>query len=117
MIAPVPVHCFSITFNIISFETATQKLSVLGIFNFTWKDEILNWNPLAYGGIGFAKFPINQVWAPSIALAKSFDGHDVVADVVIYSYDEHATWIHVGKYNMVCHVTIQFIHLTSNDVL
>ena len=49
--------------------------------------------------------------APSIALAKSFDGHDVVgdpADVVIYSYDGHATWIHVGKYNMVCHVTIQF---------
>ena len=97
--------------NIISFETATQKLSVLGFFNFTWTDEILNWNPLAYGGIGFAKFPINQVWAPSIALAKSFDGHDVVgdpADVVIYSYDGHATWIHVGKYNMVCHVTIQF---------
>ena len=117
MIAPVPVHCFSITFNIISFETATQKLSVLGIFNFTWKDEILNWNPLAYRGIGFAKFPINQVWAPSIALAKLFDGHDVVADVVIYSYDGHATWIHVGKYNMVCHVTIQFIHLTSNGVL
>ena len=33
--------------NIIPFETATQKLSVLGIFNFTWTDEILNWNPLA----------------------------------------------------------------------
>ena len=66
---------------------------------------------MAYGGIGFAKFPISQVWAPSIALAKSFDGHDVVgdpADVVIYSYDGHGTWIHVGKYNMVCHVTIQF---------
>ena len=84
--------------SILSFETATQKLSVLGLFYFYWKDEILNWNPLAYEGIGFAKFPINQVWAPSIALAKSFDGNDNVADpsdVVIYTYDGNATYLSI----------------------
>ena len=108
---PVEVTFMFKLLNLIDFETATQKLSILGLFYFFWTDELLRWNPQNYGGIGAAKFPLNQVWSPTIALAKSFDGQANVedpSDVGFYLYTGNATWIHLGKYNLLCEVSIRF---------
>ena len=51
------------------------------------------------------------MWSPTIALVKSFDGQANVedpSDVGFYLYTGNATWIHLGKYNLLCEVSIRF---------
>ena len=59
-------HAVTVTFafslsNIIYFDTAYQRLSVMGTFFFFWNDEYLRWNYSSYGGLKVAKLPLSQV--------------------------------------------------------
>ena len=95
---------------IIELDTASQKFSVLGMFYFKWKDEILSWKPSSFGELKAVKFPSKEVWSPTMVLAKAFDGNGVIgngADIVTYASSGDATWVPEGIYHVICDVTIK----------
>ena len=97
--------------SITEFDTASQKLSILGLFYFQWNDEILAWNPYNYGGIRSAKFPRKEVWSPTMIISKAFDGNGNIGDkmdVITYSFSGDATWAPEGIYDVICDVTTKF---------
>ena len=97
--------------NVIQFDTATQKLSVLGTFFFVWKDELLTWNPTDYGGLTEAKLPLKEVWAPTMVISKSLDGQGLIGhptDIVTYTDEGYASWAPEGLLDIICDVNTKF---------
>ena len=93
------------------FITASQKLSVLGLFYFQWIDELLSWDTAMYNGIRLAKFPILQVWTPTMVLNKAFDGAGIIGhktDSVYYTDKGDATWVPEGIFTFICDVKTKF---------
>ena len=98
-------------FGITEFDTASQKLSVLGFFFFQWKDDILSWKPKSYGGIKVAKLPLKDIWSPVMTFNKDFHGSGVVGDGtdgVIFAHTGDATWTPAGIFSVFCDVTTKF---------
>ena len=98
-------------FSIIEFETASQELSVLGMFYFMWNDELLSWEPPLYDGVNVAKFPLKEVWSPIMKISQASNGNGVIghtADIVTYASSGDATWVPEGTYSVICEVTIKF---------
>ena len=101
---------FSLT-GVLEFDTASQKLSVLGYFIFIWTDDMLVWNPLLHGTIGAVKFPFGLIWNPNVLYKTSFLGKGKIGDgdnIITALATGRVIWAPEGTYKMVCDVNIQF---------
>ena len=107
---------FKVTFffqiiGITEFDTASQKLSILGFFDFEWIDEILSWEPKSHGSIKMAKLPLKDIWYPNIKFARDLQGNGVIGDQrdgVIFAHTGDVTWTPAGIFNVLCDVTTKF---------
>ena len=101
---------FSLT-GILSFDTASQILIVWGYFQMSWMDEMMAWNPYLYNGIAMTKFPIRQIWTPTLLIASSIDGVNEInnaADKLIVAANGYVVWSPEGTYKVYCDVNIKF---------
>ena len=108
---PVTVNgSFSLT-GVLDFDTASQKLSILGYFIFIWTDEMLVWNPLLHGQICEVKFPFGLIWNPSMLYKTSFLGKGKIGDgdnIITALATGRTIWAPEGTYKMICDVNIKF---------
>ena len=107
----VTVTFFFRIFGITEFDTASQKLSMLGFFYFQWRDDMLSWKPTAYGGIKVAKLPLKDIWSPGMMFIRDLQGNGVIGDPedgVILSYTGDATWTPAGIFSIICDVSTKF---------
>ena len=96
---------------VFDLDTATQRLSILGYFTASWKDEFLVWNTSFYGGIKEIKLPVGQIWVPPLRLSLTHEGKGKIGDpddVVIIKSDGQ-TWLTTDNtYNLICDVDIRY---------
>ena len=62
----VNISVLFISMGVIEFDTALQTFTFNTFFVCQWKDEILRWNHLNYGGIKRMKLPKSQVYIDSL---------------------------------------------------
>ena len=101
---------FSLT-GILEFDTASQKLTMLGYFIIMWSDEILVWNPVLHDGISVMKFPLGQIWTPALMIQTSFMGNGKIGsvdNVITVWSDGKVLWAPEDTYKIICDVNIQF---------
>ena len=96
---------------VFDLDTATQRLSILGYFTASWKDEFLVWNTSLYGGIEEIKLPVGQIWVPPLRLSLTHEGKGKIGDpddVAIIQSDGQ-TWLTTDNtYNLICDVDIRY---------
>ena len=96
---------------ITEFDTASQKLSILGFFYFQWRDDMLSWKPESYGGLKVAKLPLKDIWSPGMMFMRDLQGTGVIGDDregVIFANTGDATWTPAGIFNVICDVKTKF---------
>ena len=96
---------------ITEFDTASQKLSILGFFYFQWRDDMLSWEPKSYGGIKVAKLPLKDIWSLGMMFMRDLQGTGVIGDDregVILANTGDATWTPAGILNVICDVKTKF---------
>ena len=54
------------------FVEATSKLSVNGVFQITWRDERLSWNPAMHQNILQTMVSQNKIWLPTMMVKISY---------------------------------------------
>ncbi|GAB6030106.1 hypothetical protein CHUAL_005785 [Chamberlinius hualienensis] len=58
---------------IVDLEERTGSLTARGWGEFSWKDELLQWNPADYGGLEMIEIPDRTVWKPDLTILNSVD--------------------------------------------
>ncbi|XP_072178142.1 uncharacterized protein [Diadema setosum] len=61
---------------IVDIDERNQILKLNIQLNQSWTDELLKWDPTAYGGTKELRFPANQVWRPDTTLYNTGDPKD-----------------------------------------
>ena len=108
---PIDVSGSFVLQGVFDLDTATQRLSILGYFIVSWKDELLVWNTSLHGGIEEIKLPIDQIWVPPLRLALTHEGKGKVGDpddVVIIQSDGHSWLASDNTYDILCDVDIRY---------
>ncbi|XP_060071530.1 5-hydroxytryptamine receptor 3A-like [Ylistrum balloti] len=70
------------------FDEVSGKLSMSGIFRFSWTDELLQWNPMSANGISSMMFTTSQVWVPNVFIGNGVDQTNIFkpSDSIEISY-------------------------------
>ena len=108
---PIDVTGSFVLQGVFDLDTATQRLSILGYFLVSWKDELLVWNTSLHGGIEEIKLPVDQIWVPPLRLALTHGGKGKVEDpddVVIIQSTGHSWLASDNTYDILCDVDIRY---------
>ena len=96
---------------ILAFDTASQKLSILGYFIMKWSDEILVWDPLLHDLIEALRFPIGQVWTPNMMTLFSFAENSKIGspnDIITIWSNGTVRWTPENTFKILCDVNTKF---------
>ena len=96
---------------ITEFDTARQKLSILGFFYLQWRDEMITWVPKSYGGQKAIKLPLKDIWYPAMKFIRDFKGSGTIGEPqesVIFAHTGDATWTPEGIFNVICDVNTRY---------
>ena len=108
---PVKITGSFLLSGVLDFDTASQKLTILGYFIMVWSDEMLVWDSVLHDGIVEMKFPISQVWTPVMIASTSFAGNGKIGNddnVLSVSSRGYVLWVPEDTYKIICDVNIQF---------
>ncbi|XP_060062885.1 acetylcholine receptor subunit alpha-like [Ylistrum balloti] len=114
----VPTYV-SVEFDLLSirdFVALTNKFAITGVFELSWHDERISWDPTAYGGIEDIHIPQELVWKPELINTKPFT---VVKPIgiptfgIIYHYTGDAFWIPGDNYDTSCEADVTYYPFDS----
>lgn len=108
---PVNVN---ITFNMVtiqSFNELDGELTVVGVFQLSWYDERIVWDPAKYDGTYTILVPQVEVWYPPAFLTNPLESVEKIGQVgvdVRYSYTGMAIWVVGDVFKSSCEVDMSF---------
>ena len=97
--------------NVIGFDTASQKLELLGKVAMRWHDKIISWNASQYDGIDTQELPISKVWTPALLMGSGFDiltKVDAKEGTLFYNSTGNAEWVAIGILSALCEVDAKY---------
>ena len=103
---------------VFELDTVSQKLSILGYYMLSWRDEILVWNASTHSGIDKIKLPISQVWVPPLRFSQTHGGKGIIGDnddIVEITSDGRSALTTDNTYNIFCDVNIKFYPFDKHD--
>ena len=115
---PIDVLAIFLLQGVLELDTVSQKLSILGYFTVSWKNEILVWNASLHEGIDYIKLPIDQVWIPPLRLSLTYEGQGKIGnsdDIVELNSDGKTRLTTDNTYNVFCDVNIKFYPFDKHD--
>ena len=114
----IDISAIFILQGVFELDTVSQKLSILGYYMLSWRDEILVWNASTHGGIDKIKLPIGQVWVPPLRLSLTYGGKGNIgnSDDIVELYSDGKTMLTTDNtYNVFCDVNIKFYPFDKHD--
>ena len=115
---PIDISASFILQGVFELDTVSQKLSILGYYMLSWRDEILVWNASTHGGIDKIKLPISQVWVPPLRFSQTHGGKGIIGDnddIVEITSDGRSALTTDNTYNIFCDVDIRFYPFDKHD--
>lgn len=103
----VVFHLFAIK----EFVEVTSKFSVNGVFQMSWKDERLSWNPSMYGNCPYTLISQNKIWLPNIVTSNPFkESYGLGSDLVkVYlSSDGTCNWVTMHSFDVICDADVTY---------
>ncbi|XP_022328115.2 neuronal acetylcholine receptor subunit alpha-3-like [Crassostrea virginica] len=103
----VVFHLFAIK----EFVEVTSKFSVNGVFQMSWKDERLSWNPSMYGNCSYTLISQNKIWLPNIVTSNPFkESYGLGSDLVkVYlSSDGTCNWVTMHSFDVICDADVTY---------
>ena len=114
---PIDISAIFILQGVFELDTVSQKLSILGYYMLSWRDEILVWNASTHSGIDKIKLPISQVWVPPLRFSQTHGGKGIIGDnddIVEITSDGRSALTTDNTYN-ICDVDIRFYPFDKHD--
>ena len=93
------------------FDEVEEKFSVVGLLYISWYDEMITWDPWAYGGIWTQQYPLADVWYPVFVLCNPYDTiNDVGAKwmTVRYYSSGYALFLPGASFQVTCSVDVTY---------
>ena len=115
---PIDIAAIFYLQGVFELDTVSQRLSILGYYVLSWKDDILVWNVSLHGGIDKIKLPISQVWVPPLRLSVTYGGKGKIGDtddIVEITSDGKSVLTTDNTYNIFCDVNIKFYPFDKHD--
>ena len=115
---PIDISAIFILQGVFELDTVSQKLSILGYYMLSWRDEILVWNASTHGGIDKIKLPISQVWVPPLKFSQTHGGKGIIGDnddIVEITSDGRSALTTDNTYSIFCDVNIKFYPFDKHD--
>ncbi|XP_053383863.1 neuronal acetylcholine receptor subunit alpha-7-like [Mercenaria mercenaria] len=91
------------------FDELQEKLSVVGVIHLNWVDEMIQWNPLDYGGMYTVLTESGSFWIPNLVLTNTATKLDKIGDdwqSIRYVYNGSAYYYPLGIYTSSCSADI-----------
>ena len=93
------------------FDEVLEKFSVVGIFEISWQDESMVWDPANYSGINKTVLGYEDIWKPELILTNPSDKLDSFGkdwQVIRFTSDGEALWVPVDLIKSTCSVNVYY---------
>lgn len=104
----------SIEFDLASiqeFDALQEKITVTGLVNMYWHDELFTWDPYEYGGTMYLTLPVTKIWVPELLHANPADKVEKLVDdwykVTIY-YDGSVELYSASIFTATCNIDVSY---------
>jgi hypothetical protein len=74
--------------SLVSFDEIKQTLSLMGVINMKWTDQVISWTPASYGNKEYIMLSKKNIWTPPFTLINNVndlklleDDQDVIAKI------------------------------------
>ncbi|VDD76298.1 unnamed protein product [Mesocestoides corti] len=96
-------------FQLMDLDEANQLFTVNVWNKFSWRDELLTWNPRNHNGIKHVRIPVKHVWTPDIVLYNYADERLVELREVLLTvdYTGQIFWSPPAIYKSMCRIQIE----------
>ncbi|ESO99071.1 hypothetical protein LOTGIDRAFT_64863, partial [Lottia gigantea] len=107
---PVTVNINVYIFALLQVNHIRQTLEISFVYNITWKDELLTWNPEDYGGINAFVPETASIWMPFLSCYNCLEMNifkDEQSPVTIYQ-DGVVVWQPRKKFEVFCNIKVRY---------
>ncbi|XP_069122461.1 neuronal acetylcholine receptor subunit beta-3-like [Argopecten irradians] len=108
---PLDVYVEFHLLSIRDFVQLTNKFAITGVFELSWTDERISWNPNDYGGIDRVNIPQDVVWKPELINTKPFTAVQAIGIPtfgITYFSDGWAVWTPGDNYDTPCEADVTY---------
>ncbi|XP_059159005.1 neuronal acetylcholine receptor subunit alpha-3-like [Physella acuta] len=119
--------------SIVELNDITQSFICNGFLVFTWKDEIIVWDPADYDGQKMIHPLPEHIWRPRIVLLNTLDKRDIFDDdkaPVFLAFNGSVTWVPGSLFpvscqldmtyypfdNQTCYITVTAMTLVASEI-
>ncbi|OWF44939.1 Acetylcholine receptor subunit alpha-like 1 [Mizuhopecten yessoensis] len=98
------------------FVELTNRFAISGVFELSWIDERMSWDPDNYGGIEEVHIPQNLAWKPELINTKPFSAVKAIGIPtfgIIYHFSGEASWNPGDNYDTPCEADVTYYPFDS----
>ncbi|XP_067670852.1 neuronal acetylcholine receptor subunit alpha-7-like [Haliotis asinina] len=101
-----------VTFNLVAiteFDEVSEVLASTGYMTVTWRDDILTWDPVLYGGLLSMRPAFGRVWKPSIAVQNTVDKMEPLGldfGILVLYFSGTLTWYPGDTFKTTCKMDV-----------
>ena len=103
------------------FDTASEKISIIGSLDLQWRDDRMTWNESEYNGLQSISVESDLFWTPLFILSNSFEEFKKVGDKpywpVIYTSDGSAMFFPGDIFTCTCTTDVTYYPWDSQSCI